>query len=247
MARLSVRQSLPIMGYPYEGIVQILEIVARDQPTIEDLRHWFQQRKESGRPTPFFRSGDDDMLYFVKTLLGLVALDGSRLRLSELGRELYTRVHTDEFGSALFRLVLEASRQRFTYFAHAVDRLHEHISLYGCVLETPRYHAILQETNKRSAKEIHALLVGCGVVHKLNGEVEVSVQELEQDTDTVDHILQRISSMVAAHGPIVYSEAIDELKKTYAPCRLSTLEAKIRTHLRMNATRTTEYIHGVLE
>lgn len=247
MAVRSPRGSLPIMGRPYEGIVQILEIVERDQPTIEDLSDWFQQRKESGRPTPFFRSGDDDILTFVKSLLGLVALDGRRLVLSELGRELYTQLHTGEFGAALFRLVLEMSRQRFTYFAQAVDTLHGHVNLHGCTLKAHAYQAILQESNKRSAREIHALLVGCGVVHKLNGEVEVNLQVLEQDTDTVDHILQRIGSMVAEHGPIVYSEAIDELKKLYAPSRLSSLETRLRTRLRINATRTTEYIHGVLE
>ena len=246
MVKMSVRRSLPTMGYPYEGIVQILEIVARDQPTIQELHDWLQQRKETGRPTPFFRSGDDDVLYFVQTLLGLVKLDGIRLKLTGLGKQLYGQLHTDSFGLALFRLVLEASRQRFTYFAQVVDNLHTQVSLYGWMLPASVYQAILRETNKRSAKEIRSLLAGCGVVHEVGGEVEVNVQALEQDTDTINNIINIIHSMVNERGPIVYGDAINELAKRYSPHRLSLLETRLRARLRINATRTTEYIDGVL-
>lgn len=247
MAKLSVRRSLPTMGHPYGGIIQILEIVARDQPTIQELHDWFQQRKESGRPTPFFRSGDDDILYFVQTLLGLVNLDGPRLQLTELGRQLHSQLHTDSFDLTLFRLILAASRQRFTYFAQVVDNLHTQVSLYGSMLPTSVYQTTLRETNKRSAKEIRSLLAGCGVVHELGGEVEVNVQALEQDKDTISNIINIIHSMINERGPIVYSDAINELAKRYSPQWLSLLETRLRARLRINATRTTEYIDGVLE
>jgi len=249
MAKLLIRRSLPIMGYPYEGIVQILEIVARDQPTIQELHDWLQQRKESGRPTPFFRSGDDDMLYFVQTLLSLVKLAGIRLQLTELGRQLYGQLHTDNFGLTLFRLILEASRQRFTYFAQVVDNLHTQVSLYGWMLPASVYQAILRETNKRSAKEIRSLLAGYGAVHEFGSEVEINAQAFGQDADTVDinNLVLIIRSIVDERGPIVYGDAIKELAKRYSPKRLNQLETRLRARLRTNATRTTEYIDGVLE
>lgn len=249
MKKMSVRRSLPIMGHPYEGIIQILEIVARNQPTIQELHDWLQQRKESGRPTPFFRSGDDDILYFIQTLLGLVNLDGIRLQLTELGRQLYEQLHTDNFGLTLFRLILAASRQKFTYFAQVVDNLQVQVSLYGWTFPASAYQAILRETNKRSAKEIRSLLVGCGVVHEFGSEVEINAQALGQDIDTVEinNIVDMIRSIVHERGPVVYSDAINELTNKYSSQRVNQLETRLRARLRINATRTTEYIDGVLE
>lgn len=249
MAKLSVRRSLPTMGHPYEGIIQILEIVARDQPTIQELHDWFQQRKESGRPTPFFRSGDDDILYFVQTLLGLVNLDGIRLQLTELGRQLYGQLHTDSFGLTLFRLILAVSRQKFTYFAQVVDNLQAQVSLYGRTFPASAYQAILRETNKRSAKEIRSLLAGCGVVHEFSSGIEINAQALGQDADTVDinNMVDMIRSIVHERGPVAYSDAINELTNKYSFQRVNQLETRLRARLRINATRTTEYIDGVLE
>lgn len=249
MAKMSFRRSLPTMGRPYEGIVQILEIIVRDQPTIQELDDWLQQRKESGRPVPFFRSGDDDILYFIQTLLGLVNLDGSRLQLTELGRQLYEQLHTDDFGLALFRLILAASRQKFTYFAQVVDNLRAQVSLCGWTFATSAYQAILRETNKRSAKEIRSLLAGCGVVREFGSEVEINPQTFGQDSDAIDinNMVDMIRSIVDKRGPIVYSDALKELTDSYSSQRLNELETRLRARLRINATRTAEYVDGVFE
>lgn len=248
MTNRRLRRSLPTMDYPYEGIVQVLEMVAREQPTAEELQLKFSQRKQTGRPTPFFRKGDDDILYFVWRLLDLVRFDGLRLCLTEAGQKLYMHLYSDDFGIELFRYLLAESRYKFSYFFQVVDELRSQVHLYGRRLPLSTYRSILGRTNRRSLKEIHSLLGACGVVREIGSEIEVDALILDQDTDTLDlqRLLESARSLISQRGTMVYGDFIGELAKVFPSQRLSELETKLRSHLRINASRTTEYVDGVL-
>jgi len=248
MTERHVRRSLPAMDYPYEGIVQFLEIVAREQPTIGNLQSKLSQRRQSGKPTPFFREGKDDILHFVWKLLNLVYFDGACLHLTEEGRRLHTHLYSDHFGIELFRYLLLQSRQRFSYFYQVIDELRNQVQLHGRRLPTLTYRSILHRTNRRSSKEIDSLLRACGIVRDANGEIEVDALILDEDADTLDlqRLLQLTRSLVSHYGTVVYSDLIAELGKDFPIGRLSELEPMLRSHLRINATRTTEYVDGVL-
>lgn len=243
-----LRRSLPAMDYPYEGIVQLLEIVAREQPTVGEIQLKLSQRRQSGRPTPFFHGGKEDILCFVWKLLNLVYFDGPYLHLTEAGRRLYAHLYSDYFGVELFRYLLLESRQRFSYFFQVVEELRNQVQLHGRRLPILTYKSILHRTNKRSSKEIDSLLRACGVVRETNGDIEADAMILDEDADTLDlqRLLQLTHSLVRQYGTVVYSDLIAELAKNFPVQRLHELEAMLRSHLRINATRTTEYVDGVL-
>lgn len=248
MATARLRRSLPLMEHPYEGIVQILEMAAREQPTAEELQARFEQRKQTGRPTPFFRNGDDDILYFMGRLLGLVHFDGPRLCLTEAGQKLFSHLYSDDFGVELFRYLLAQSRYKFSYFAQVADGLRNQVQLYGRRVPLSTYKAILGGTNRRSSKEIRSLVTSCGVVREIDNEIEIDAVFLDQDADTLDlqRLVESVRSLIDQRGTIVYSELIVELAEVFPSQRLSELETKLRSALRINASRTTEYVDGVL-
>jgi hypothetical protein len=179
--------------------------------------------------------------------LDLVGLNGDRFELTNKGQFLYRKLHSEDFGIELFRILYRESQSKYRYFAQVVDSILAKAKFSSGKITADNYRSILAGTNKQSSKEIDDLLTNCGVINKLNDEISVNINALNQDTgdSEVDHLLDSVRSLVNERGSVPYSEIINALSEICHPTRLKQLESELRSHLIISATRTQEYIDGV--
>jgi hypothetical protein len=250
MAARSVRKTLPISGHPCLGTEFLLDVVARRRPSLSELGELIASRSPGNLPALFYRHGDDDILYFVEHCLALVERDNdSRLVLTNYGLFLHGYVFSDSFRAEFLRWAIDRSRKRFSYLAHVVDALVARSDTAGLGVSMTNYKTILDETNRRSGKEIRVLLRETGAVCEAEDRITINpmlVSMCRGQSDIVTAV-RLVRQFVVLKGSSHYRDVMDYLGTIFDLETLSHMEYELRSHLRINATRTAEYVDGILD
>jgi len=241
------RKTLARMDDPYNGIILILELVQSHQPTLEELGKLITEEKSTRGLRVQYNSGKEDILFFCRCQLGIIKLTGRRFELTETGRLLHRYLYTPAFAEELFRLLVQESAERFSYFYHVYSALGHYVQQGQTTIAKIELEALLDETNQVSKKEIKRLMMACGAIEIQGDVVCLNPRLLGIDPIEVQvtQLLNSIERMIQEERRLVYPETIKRLAKLHPKINISEIEDKLRSRLWLNATRTVEYIDGI--
>jgi hypothetical protein len=222
-------------------------LTAQHNPTQTELDELVRQHKADKLRGPRYYSGKEDILYFCRDQARLLQVDNGRIELTEKGQELYGFLHTPEFGIRLFHWLVEASKERFSYFYKVYQALEAQAREGNLEIPVSAFNSILAETNKVSAKEIRRLLLDCGAVRQQDDSLilEPVFFSIDVRQRELNRLLSAISKMLTEEGRLIYPDTRARLRDLYPSIDLENLEGDLRARLRLNSTRAVEYIDGI--
>jgi len=243
-----VRSTLARMDKPYEGIILILELVEAHNPRLSDLDALIAKARMDRMGGPYYKSGDEDILFFCTRQLGIIEQgEDDRFHLNGKGGKLHRLMYTPGFKTELFLALLEASMERFSYFHKVYESLEGYVRRFQTRLPRPVFDAIISETNRASGKEIRHLLLGCGAIKEEGQDVILQSEFFSMDAEEIQigQLLTAIGDMLERDGRLLYPDTMTRLQALYPAIDVKALEPQLRSRLRVNSTRATEYIDGL--
>lgn len=242
-----MRPTLPYMRQPFEALELIVELVRSYCPTLEELSHHLLEQRRTKGLRFYYREGKEDVLYFAWKQVGLVVLERGRFELTEKGKELSRYLHTPNFGRELFRVLVEASTQKFRYFREVYETLNDHAEADVLVLSRAEFDQVMQRANVRSGKEILALMKGCGALKEGPLGYRLSPEHfgLSLEEAQLRSLLRSIESMFSSDARLTYADAMARLRLVHPHVALEPLEPELRRHLWLSASSSVEYIDGI--
>ncbi|MFQ5884214.1 MAG: hypothetical protein ACE5IO_03845, partial [Thermoplasmata archaeon] len=215
--------------------------------TIEELDKLIPEEKSARGIQAEYHSGVEDVLYFCRRQLGVVKLKDNRFKLTQAGERLHRYLYTPAFPEELFRLLIQTSTERFTYFYQVYSALNRYVQQGVTTIPQPELRALLEETNRVSKKEIKRLMIACGAIEVKGDTVSLNPRLLGIDPTEVQitQLLNSIAPMIQEEGRLIYPETIKRLETLHPEIDIRRLEPALRSRLWLNASRTVEYIDGI--
>lgn len=241
------RKTLARMDDPYNGVIVILELVAIHRPTLEELDKLVAEEKGARGLRIQYHSGNQDILSFCWRQLDVIKLADRCFELTERGQHLHRYLYTPAFAEELFGLLVQMSAERFSYFYHVYLALKRHVQQGKTTITQPEFRALLDETNQVSKKEIKRLMIACRAIEIRDDMVCLNSRLLGIDPTEaqITRLLHSIERMMQEEGRLVYADTIRRLAKRHPEINIGEVEARLRSRLWLNASRTVEYIDGI--
>ena len=249
-----IRQTLPAMGRPYEGIQLLLELVAQNTPTLIELDELVRQQRQNYLPGLRYYSGKEDILYFCHKQLGLFNFVDNHFQLSDWGRNIYRYLQTPEFDRSLFFHLVERSRisksglKNFASFYRVYDTLETYAQSGEFEIPLSLFNSLLLEkSNKWSSKEIRNLFIGCGAVQEKGDMITVDPSFFSVDLrqKQIEDLWVATARILQTEGRLIYPELVAKLRGIHPAIEWYELETAFRSGLILSKTRASEYVDGV--
>jgi len=198
---------------------------------------------------PRYLGGKEDILYFCENQLEIVRRRDDVWDLTVEGKRLFAAMETPSFPISLHRLLVEKSRDHFSYFALVYDALRAAVESGRDRVSRSEFNSILQQTNRFSGTEIKNLLKQCGAIEIRDTDVYLTPAYFESTPESLREI--RLLRSAQGHLDLATVSTVPELISAVAgdfpDLSREEVEGILRRHLRTSRTRTMEYVDGLAD